>query len=199
MFDWLVARINESLLTDSETRAFIGVLDIFGFEQFEVNCSSSSASTSPTSGCRRTSTRRSSRRSRRFTSAKRFGGTRSTSPTTKRASRCSPIRRYAAAQFRRNSGAILRNYSETPPPLQARAGGSSTAPVGLFALLDEQCRLPKCTHKTFTEKIFEVRLGRVSDRGQRASSYTRAQPHSSPRSSLCRCIRRLTAWGRSAP
>ena len=37
-----------------------------------------------------------------------------------------------------------------------RAGGSSTAPVGLFALLDEQCRLPKCTHKTFTEKIFEV-------------------------------------------
>ena len=37
MFDWLVARINESLLTDSETRAFIGVLDIFGFEQFEVN------------------------------------------------------------------------------------------------------------------------------------------------------------------
>ena len=37
MFDWLVARINESLLTDSETRAFIGVLDIFGFEQFETN------------------------------------------------------------------------------------------------------------------------------------------------------------------
>ena len=64
----------------------------------------------------------------------------------------------------RNSGAIPRNYSETPPPLQARAGGSSTAPVGLFALLDEQCRLPKCTHKTFTEKIFEVHLGRVSDR-----------------------------------
>ena len=37
MFDWLVARINESLLTDSETRAFIGVLDIFGFEDFAVN------------------------------------------------------------------------------------------------------------------------------------------------------------------
>ena len=37
MFDWLVARINESLLTDSETRAFIGVLDIFGFENFELN------------------------------------------------------------------------------------------------------------------------------------------------------------------
>ena len=29
-------------------------------------------------------------------------------------------------------------------------------PVGLFALLDEQCRLPKCTHKTFTEKLFAV-------------------------------------------
>ena len=63
---------------------------------------------------------------------------------------------------------------------QARAGGSSTAPVGIFALLDEQCRLPKCTHKTFTEKIFEVRFGRVSDRGQGASSYTRAAPRLTP-------------------
>ena len=37
LFAWLVLRVNESLLTRSETRAFIGVLDIFGFEEFKVN------------------------------------------------------------------------------------------------------------------------------------------------------------------
>ena len=37
LFDWLVRRINKSLLTVAETRAFIGVLDIFGFEDFEKN------------------------------------------------------------------------------------------------------------------------------------------------------------------
>ena len=36
------------------------------------------------------------------------------------------------------------------------AGRPPQAPVGLFALLDEQCRLPKCTHKTFTEKAFQT-------------------------------------------
>ena len=41
--------------------------------------------------------------------------------------------------------------------------------------------------------------GRVSDRGQGASSYTRAAPQLTSRSSLCRCTRRLTAWARSAP
>ena len=33
----LVRQVNLSLLTRAETRAFIGVLDIFGFEQFVVN------------------------------------------------------------------------------------------------------------------------------------------------------------------
>ena len=28
-------------------------------------------------------------------------------------------------------------------------------PVGIFALLDEQCRLPKCTYKTFVDRVFE--------------------------------------------
>jgi myosin heavy subunit len=37
LFAWLVLRVNESLLTRTETRAFIGVLDIFGFEEFKVN------------------------------------------------------------------------------------------------------------------------------------------------------------------
>ena len=29
-------------------------------------------------------------------------------------------------------------------------------------MLDEQCRLPKCTYKTFTEKVFEVHKVAVS-------------------------------------
>ena len=37
LFHWLVVQINASLLTQSETRTFIGILDIFGFEQFDVN------------------------------------------------------------------------------------------------------------------------------------------------------------------
>ena len=37
VFDWLVSWINNSLLTHTQTRAFIGVLDIFGFEQFQTN------------------------------------------------------------------------------------------------------------------------------------------------------------------
>ena len=40
--------------------------------------------------------------------------------------------------------------------LAAPANRGGGAAIGVFALLDEQCRLPKCTHKTFTEKIFEV-------------------------------------------
>ena len=37
LFDWLVRCVNTSLRTSAATRAFIGVLDIFGFEQFETN------------------------------------------------------------------------------------------------------------------------------------------------------------------
>jgi len=37
LFDWLVARINQSLVGQTKTWAFIGLLDIFGFEIFEHN------------------------------------------------------------------------------------------------------------------------------------------------------------------
>lgn len=36
LFNWLVTRINEKMSDDSSER-FIGLLDIFGFEHFEVN------------------------------------------------------------------------------------------------------------------------------------------------------------------
>ena len=174
MFDWLVARINESLLTDSETRAFIGVLDIFGFEQFEVNSFEQLCIN--------------------FANERLQAHFNSSVFKTEQEIYIREAIRWDPIDEPDNQACIemLANPA-------ARAGGSSTAPVGLFALLDEQCRLPKCTHKTFTEKIFEVRLGRVSDRGQGASSYTRAAPQLTSRSSLCRCTRRRTAWGRSAP
>jgi myosin heavy subunit len=36
-FDWMVEKLNESLFVDKYTlRNFIGVLDIFGFENFKV-------------------------------------------------------------------------------------------------------------------------------------------------------------------
>ncbi|XP_060917898.1 unconventional myosin-Vb isoform X2 [Labrus mixtus] len=37
MFDWIVEHINMSLQTSSKQHSFIGVLDIYGFETFEVN------------------------------------------------------------------------------------------------------------------------------------------------------------------
>ncbi|XP_074546475.1 unconventional myosin-Vb isoform X3 [Halichoeres trimaculatus] len=37
MFDWIVEHINKSLHTSSKQHSFIGVLDIYGFETFEVN------------------------------------------------------------------------------------------------------------------------------------------------------------------
>jgi myosin-5 len=37
LFEWLVARVNASIRADDQTRSFIGVLDIFGFESFDHN------------------------------------------------------------------------------------------------------------------------------------------------------------------
>ncbi|BFZ14098.1 hypothetical protein BsWGS_17137 [Bradybaena similaris] len=37
LFDWIVAQINKSLHTSAKTHKFIGVLDIYGFETFEIN------------------------------------------------------------------------------------------------------------------------------------------------------------------
>ncbi|KAA0173526.1 hypothetical protein FNF27_05021 [Cafeteria roenbergensis] len=37
LFEWLVARVNDSIRHDDDTSSFIGVLDIFGFESFLVN------------------------------------------------------------------------------------------------------------------------------------------------------------------
>lgn len=37
VFNWIVAGINRSLLSSGQTQRFIGVLDIYGFETFEIN------------------------------------------------------------------------------------------------------------------------------------------------------------------
>eukprot|EP00741_Cyanophora_paradoxa_P018970 tig00021108_g18313.t1 len=37
LFEWLVQRINKCIRNDEKTVAFIGILDIFGFESFKVN------------------------------------------------------------------------------------------------------------------------------------------------------------------
>jgi myosin heavy subunit len=37
LFNWLVSNINISIDISKERRSFIGVLDIFGFENFQVN------------------------------------------------------------------------------------------------------------------------------------------------------------------
>ncbi len=37
MFNWLVENINKSIALTTESFSFIGVLDIFGFENFKVN------------------------------------------------------------------------------------------------------------------------------------------------------------------
>lgn len=37
LFNWIVGQINKSLKSPGKTHCFIGVLDIYGFETFEVN------------------------------------------------------------------------------------------------------------------------------------------------------------------
>ena len=37
LFDWIVIQINKALKTNAKTHKFIGVLDIYGFETFEIN------------------------------------------------------------------------------------------------------------------------------------------------------------------
>ncbi|EFA74941.1 myosin-5b [Heterostelium album PN500] len=37
MFDWLVVKINASMSIQQKSKSFIGILDIYGFESFEVN------------------------------------------------------------------------------------------------------------------------------------------------------------------
>lgn len=37
VFNWLVKKVNDSIRQDDKTSNFIGVLDIFGFEQFDHN------------------------------------------------------------------------------------------------------------------------------------------------------------------
>ncbi len=36
LFDWIVVQINKALRTSGKVHKFIGVLDIYGFETFEV-------------------------------------------------------------------------------------------------------------------------------------------------------------------
>ena len=37
LFEWLVNKINASIGQDAESKTFIGVLDIYGFESFKLN------------------------------------------------------------------------------------------------------------------------------------------------------------------
>ena len=129
LFDYLVLRVNESLLTQTETRAFIGVLDIFGFEEFKVNSFEQLCIN--------------------------FANERLQA-------------HFNSQVFRQEQEIYIREAIRwdriDEPNNQAciQMLASRAAPVGVFALLDEQCRLPKCTYKTYTEKIFEVHKEAVS-------------------------------------
>ena len=134
MFDWLVVQINQSLLTNSETRAFIGVLDIFGFEDFQVNSFEQLCIN--------------------FANEK--------------------LQAHFNQQvFRQEQEIYIREAIRWDPIAEpnnqeciemiANKTANATTPVGLFALLDEQCKLPKCTDKTFTEKIFQTHKSAFSN------------------------------------
>ncbi|EOD09565.1 hypothetical protein EMIHUDRAFT_448407 [Emiliania huxleyi CCMP1516] len=132
LFDWLVRAVNQSLLTQADTRAFIGVLDIFGFEQFETN------------------------------SFEQLCINFANEMLQSHFNTC--IFRQEQEIYLReaivwdpidepNNQACIAMLSARPPD----------TPVGLFALLDEQCKLPKTTHRTFVEKLFEQHAAAVRE------------------------------------
>jgi myosin-6 len=125
LFDWLVRRINQSLLTVAETRAFIGVLDIFGFEDFQTN------------SFEQLCINFANEKLQQHFNAQVFKQEQEI--YIREAIRWDPI-------DEPDNQACIAMLANRPPE----------QPVGLFALLDEQCRLPKCTYKTFTEKLFQV-------------------------------------------
>ncbi|KOO32866.1 myo6 protein [Chrysochromulina tobinii] len=125
IFDWLVVRINQSLLTVAETRAFIGVLDIFGFEDFVVN------------SFEQLCINFANEKLQAHFNAQVFKQEQEI--YIREAIRWDPI-------HEPDNQACIAMLAARPP----------SQPVGLFALLDEQCRLPKCTSKTFTEKLFQT-------------------------------------------
>ena len=127
LFDWLVAQVNESLLTETQTRAFIGILDIFGFEEFTVNSFEQLCIN--------------------------FANERLQS-------------HFNAQVFRQEQEIYLREAIVWEPitepdnqPCIEMLCNRGSHPIGVFALLDEQCRLPKCTHKTFVERVFQEHKG----------------------------------------
>jgi len=131
LFEWLVCRINESLITKTETRSFIGVLDIFGFEHFKTNSFEQLCIN--------------------------FANERLQA-------------HFNSNVFRQEQDIYMREaIAWTPidePDNEATIRMLSNRqgqPVGLFPLLDEQCRLPKCTHKTFVEKLFHEHKEAVHD------------------------------------
>ena len=128
LFDWLVVQINRSLRTEAETRAFIGVLDIFGFEDFKVNSFEQLCINFANEKLQAHFNQQVFRQEQEI--------------YLREAIRWDPI------DEPNNKEAIemIANKSTTGP-----------IPVGIFALLDEYCKLPKCTDKTFTEKIFQER------------------------------------------
>ena len=131
LFGWLVVRINNSLLTVAETRAFIGVLDIFGFEDFAVNSFEQLCIN--------------------FANEKLQAHFNSQVFKQEQEIYIREAIRWDPIDEPDNQACIAMLASR--PPAQ---------PVGLFALLDEQCRLPKCTSKTFTEKLFQTHKENVA-------------------------------------
>ena len=131
IFDWLVKKINQSLLTVAETRAFIGVLDIFGFEDFLHNSFEQLCINYANEKLQAHFNTQVFKQEQEI--------------YIREAIRWDPI-------DEPSNEACIAMLAARPPE----------TPVGLFALLDEQCRLPKCTYKTFTEKVFAVHKGAVS-------------------------------------
>ena len=131
MFDWLVLVINKSLLTVATTRAFIGVLDIFGFEDFAINSFEQLCINYANEKLQAHFNTCIFKQEQEI--------------YIREAIRWDPI-------DEPSNEACIAMLAARPPE----------APVGLFALLDEQCKLPKCTHKTFTEKVFQTHKQCVS-------------------------------------
>ncbi|RLN10008.1 hypothetical protein C2845_PM11G21890 [Panicum miliaceum] len=127
LFDWLVNKINNSIGQDPNSKCLIGVLDIYGFESFKTNSYDMIMNANG--------------------SEVGYGDTESVTRMSKHV--------FKMEQEEYTKEEINWSYIEFIDN-QDVLDLIEKKPGGIVALLDEACMLPRSTHETFAQKLYQT-------------------------------------------